>query len=37
MSISKNKLKIETDKSETKQNNLYFTQKNMLPLHNKAR
>ena len=32
-----NKLKILLNKSETKQNNLYFTRKDMGPLNEKAR
>ena len=32
-----NKLKIASDKSETKQSNLYFTRKDMGPLHKKPR
>ena len=31
------KLKIASDKSETKQNTLYFTRKDMIPLYKKAR
>ena len=30
------KVKIASNKTETKQNNLYFTRKDMRPLHNKA-
>ena len=40
MSILKkltNKLKIASDKGETKQNNLYFTRKDMRPLNKKSR
>ena len=32
-----NKLKIASDKDETKQNNLYFTRKDMGPLNKRAR
>ena len=30
-------LKIASDKSETKQNNLYFSRKDVVPLYKKAR
>ena len=33
---SSNKVNIASDKSETEQNNLFFTRKNMHPVHNKA-
>ena len=32
-----NKVKIASDKTDTVQNNLYFTRKNMGPVRNKAR
>ena len=32
-----NKVKIASDKTEIEQNNFYFTRKDMVPFHNKAR